>query len=421
MGVISYHEFGWWFSRYWPALLIVAGLVRLMEYLWARNHNQPAPRFGAGGVFFLIFLIVFGMAASQASRVDWRGLGVELDSNDDFGGFFGTRYEFSDNFSQPMATGTQVRVLSARGDIVVTPSPDNAAHAFVHKFTRTHSQEEANQFNNSTHPKFEQQGNIWLLDMTNGSFHEGRVKLELQVPRTYTLSLVTNRGDIHVSEMEATVEVQTDHGDVNAEGIKGNTVLRLHRGDATIKNIHGDLNVDGDMGDINVSDVSGTVTLNGSYRDVSLAHLSGPVRFNTSRTDLQFAKLDGELTIDRGNLHATSLAGPLRLNTNAKDIHVESVTGEIYIEDRRGDIELEAKPPLGKVEISTTGGEIKVTLPEKPGFQVDAESDGGQIQSDFSLNINNDKSNATATGTVGKGGPLVKLKTDRGTIQINKG
>ena len=39
---------------------------------------------------------------------------------------------------------------------------------------------------------------------------------------------------------------------------------------------------------------------------------------------------------------------------------------------------------------------------------------------DFPLNVNNAGRNATASGKVGNGGPSVRLKTNRGTIQIRK-
>jgi Domain of unknown function (DUF5668) len=32
MGVIEWHNFGYWFSHYWPVLLILWGFVKLLEY-----------------------------------------------------------------------------------------------------------------------------------------------------------------------------------------------------------------------------------------------------------------------------------------------------------------------------------------------------------------------------------------------------
>ena len=416
LGVISYHNTGLWFSRYWPLLLIFWGVVKFGEYLWARQHNQPYSGIGGAGIVFLIF---FGLIATGATHANW--VWVDADPDWDGWGFFGSRYDFTENFATPMPTGKEVRILSDRGDITITPSPDDQAHVFVHKYLRGDSQDEANQFNTSTHPKFEQQGTVWLLDLTGGNFSRGRFNLEVQVPPKYGVSLLDHYGDIRVSQIQADVELETGHGDIAVEQIKGNAVLRAHHADVTAKNISGNVNLDGSVDDTTFSDIGGALTLTGTYTgDLQVSHVTGPVKFNSSRTDLQMAKVDGELSMDGSDLKADSVAGPFVLRTQAKDVHLDNITGDVHIDDRRGDIQVHAAAPLGNLDISTTGSQITVTLPEKPGFQVDAQSDGGEIHSDFDLNINNDRSTATATGSVGKGSPQVRLRTNRGTIQIKK-
>lgn len=420
IGVISYHTVGWWFSRYWPVLLIVWGLVKLGEYLWARQHNQPYPGVGASGVVFIVLLILFGMAATGASRVNWNWDNSGDDWNDPFG-FFGNRYDFTQNFAQPMPAATQVKVVSERGDITITPSPDDQAHVVVHKSTRSHSQDDANRFNNSTTAKFEQQGTVWLLDLTGGEYSQGRFDLTLEVPPKYPLSVQVRHGDLHVSQLNADVDLEANHGDITTEEIKGDVILRPHRNDLNVKDITGNVSIDGDVGNSTVSDVSGGLSYSTSVAgDIQLTRITGPLHFKSSRTDLQLEKIDGDLTMDGGDLHANSVTGPFTLSTQTKDVHLDEVTGSVHIDDRRGDIEVQAKAPLGNVDITTTGGEINISLPEKPGFQLDAQSDSGEIQSDYGLTINNSNNNANATGTIGKGGPQVRLRTNRGTIQIHK-
>jgi DUF4097 and DUF4098 domain-containing protein YvlB len=419
-GVLSYQSVGWWFTRYWPVLLIVWGAVKFLEYLWARQHNQPYPGIGAGGVVFVVFLIIAGVTLTGASRLDWNWVDPGGDWNDGLG-IFGTRYEFTQSFAQPMAGKMQVKVLSERGDINITPSPDDQAHVVVHKYFRTHSQDEANQFDHSTTAQFQQQGTVLLLDLTGGNFHEGRFDVVLQVPSKSPLSVVAQRGDLQVSQLHSDVDLEASHGDISAEQITGDTILRPHHNDITVKNITGNVTIDGDVGDSTVSEIAGSLTFStGLSGDIELSHIAGPLHFKSSRTELQLGKLEGDLNMDSGDLRANSIAGPFTLNTKTKDVHLEDVTGNIHIDDSRGDIEVEAKAPLGNVDITTTGGEISITLPSQAGFQVDAESESGEIQSDYGLSISNQSNNATASGSVGKGGPQVRLRTNRGTIQIHK-
>ena len=124
--------------------------------------------------------------------------------------------------------------------------------------------------------------------------------------------------------------------------------------------------------------------------------------------------------MESGNLRASSLAGPFRLRTSSKNVEIEKLDGDVQIEDRNAPVELHLKAPLGKVDIDNHRGQIIIDVPADSGFQVDAESNYGNIQSDFDLDINNNRRDATARGSVGKGGPQFRLRTERGTIQIRK-
>jgi DUF4097 and DUF4098 domain-containing protein YvlB len=124
------------------------------------------------------------------------------------------------------------------------------------------------------------------------------------------------------------------------------------------------------------------------------------------------------------SLTATTITGPFKLDTRSKggskSVRLEDVSGDVHIDNRNGSVEVRPKGPLGNIDVNNIHGEIDLNLPANAGFQLDAESIGGEIQSDFNVNADNRSNNATAKGTVGKGGPVVHLKADHGTIQIRK-
>ena len=422
-GYISTHTVMWWFARYWPALLILWGVIKAAEYLWARHNGEPAPRgIGPGGVVALIFLIIIGTSATGLSRVDWDQFRTNTgwDDNTDFG-FWQNHYDFTENLSQSVAEATQIKVLDGWGDITVNPSPDAQAHLYVHKSLHSDSQDQASKLNESTHPQFVQQGRIWVLDLTAGNFEHGRFNLDLQLPPNVPLVLNTRRGDISVNQRGAGVEMSTERGSLTVKGVKGNATLNLHHGDTNVNGVTGNVDVNGSGGDITISDVGGALNVNGEYGgDNHYNKIAGQVHFKSNRTDLAFAKLDGDFTMDRGDLRADNLAGPFKLDTRSKAVHLENVSGDVRVDDTNASVEVTAKLPLGNIEISNARGGIEVALPASAGFQIDAESKSGDIQSDFTLDVDNRRRDATARGTVGKGGPTVRLRAERGTITIKK-
>jgi DUF4097 and DUF4098 domain-containing protein YvlB len=126
------------------------------------------------------------------------------------------------------------------------------------------------------------------------------------------------------------------------------------------------------------------------------------------------------MTMEIDDLRANDVAGPFRITTKSKSIHLDQVSGDVQINNRNASVEVIPKLPLGSVDITNFHGEIDLTLPPRAAFQLDAESLGGEVQTDFGVSVENARNTSVAKGTVGKGGPEVRLKADHGTIQIRK-
>src|SRR6266478_3365756 len=78
MGILNFHNLFHGFAHFWPVLLILWGLVKMFEHYRAQQQGYESPGIGAGGVVFLIFLVIIGGIASVASRADWSGVGFDM-------------------------------------------------------------------------------------------------------------------------------------------------------------------------------------------------------------------------------------------------------------------------------------------------------------------------------------------------------
>jgi DUF4097 and DUF4098 domain-containing protein YvlB len=195
-----------------------------------------------------------------------------------------------------------------------------------------------------------------------------------------------------------------------------------HKGDIQISDITGDVRVAGKADDVTLSDISGIATLDGEfYGDTKLSHIGKTVKFHSTRTDMEMGKLDGDLTMDSGDLHASSVGGSFEIHTRAKDIRLEDISGPITVENSHGDVDVHPKSPYGDVNVSNHQGAIHVVVPENAGYNVDARSSRGELEDDFDLKVTKNGEDRVAQGNVGKGGNKLQLTTDHGTIEIRKG
>lgn len=436
MHAITWARLAFLFANYWPALLIVWGVVKLAEHMQARSQGYPAPGIGAGGVVFIVFLIIFGMAATEAARVNWHEFGNAVDVDDsDLANLFGSSYNYTDQLEQPYTAGTAIQIVSDRGDVSVNAWDEQKIRVVVHKKVVAGSEGEAQKINQETKPLLNTAaGTLSINANTTGAGARVGIlnprmvssDLEIYVPRAAAVDVSVRRGDVVVRGRDAGVKAATTHGDITVEDVKGDANIQLRSGSVRADQVTGDVTVAADrIADTTLSNIGGGAHLNGEFTgSMKLSKIAKGVQFTSSRTDMRFARLDGELTMDLGELRANALAGPFTIVTHSKDIHLDDVSGDVKVENSNGEIEVQAaaKAPLGAIDIQNRKGEVRVTVPAKSSFSLEARTRRGEIESDFSeLKVESPtRGESTASGAVGSGGPHLQISNEYGGIAIRK-
>ena len=424
MGVLDWHNLGHWFAHYWPVLLIISGVIKLIEYQQAQRQGTRASGISAGGIFLILVIIVVGLIATQTSRLNWGELRdhIDIDDGGDFP-FFGSKYNFDDQLAQAFPAGASLRVTNTRGAVNISASEDDQLRVAVHKRISAESQGDADKWNAGTKPQLSVSGNVVTLNANNqgAGDHWVAADLDISLPRKAAAVVSTRYGDVSIIGREGNLDITNQHGDVTTTDINGKVSLNLDHSSARISQVASDVSIEGRSNDVSIEDVKGAVHLDGEFMEsVKLAKISQPVTFKSSRTDMDFSRLDGDLDLDSGDLQASDVIGPLRLTTRSKDIRLTGVSGDVRLQDENGSVELRMNK-LGSMQVDNRKGDIQIYLPDKAGFQVDARARNGEVQSDFDqLKIDNANDQGIATGTIGGGGPHVVVNNEHGTIEIRK-
>src|SRR5580692_472686 len=424
MRILSIGRLAHLFANYWPALLIVWGVIKLVEHQRAQREGTRAPGIGGGGVVLVVMIVAFGLIATQLEHLDWSGIRDHMNIDDpDFSGIFGESYNFNDHLEQDFPASASLKVIDTHGAVSVHASDDNKITVVVRKRVGADNQNDADKYDRETKPTIIAIGGLVTVDAKAEAAgdHPVETDLDISLPRKVQVSITSRRGDVNVSGRDGGVDISAQHSDTAVEDVNGNVKVSQEKGSVKIEQIVGDVHVQGHVNEVSVADIKGAVQLDGEFQEsVKLARITKTVTFKSSRTDMEFSRIEGSLDLDSDELHAEQLTGPVHLTTRSKNIRLEDVSGDVRLQNDNGTIELIMRS-LGNVQIDSRSGDIQLSVPEKSGFRVDARTRDGEIQSDFSeLKINNDDHESKATGSVGNGASHIVLNNEHDGIEIRR-
>lgn len=424
MRVLSIGRLAHLFANYWPALLIVWGVIKLIEHQRAQREGYRASGIGGGGVVLVVMIVVFGLIATQIEHVNWSGLHDQFNFDDsDFSNIFGQSYNFNDHLEQDFPAGASLKIIDTHGAVSVHASDDNKIAVVVRKRVGADNQNDADKYDHETKPAITTIGGLVTIDAKAEAAgdHPIETDLDISVPRKAQVSIVSRRGDVNVSGRDGGVDIAAQHSDTTVDDVNANVKVNQEKGSVKIEQITGDVHVQGRVNEVSVADVKGAVQLDGEFQEsIKLARISKTVIFKSSRTDMEFSRIEGELNLDSDELHAEQITGPLHLTTRSKNIRLEQLSGDVRLQDDNGAVEVGMRT-LGNVQIDNRNGDIQLSLPDKAGFRLDAHTRDGEIRSDFSeLKVSNDEHEAKASGSVGNASSHIVLNNEHNSIEIRR-
>jgi len=193
MRILSVAKLAHLFANYWPVLLIIWGVIKLLEHMQAQREGTRASGIGAGGVILVVLIVVMGLTATQLERVDWSGLRENFNfDNGDFPIFGGQKYHFNDHLEQDFPAGAALKVLDNRGAISIHASDGNKITVAVRKRVGAENQNDADKYNTETRPTITSTGGLVTIDAKTDAAgdHPIETDLDISLPRKAAVSIV---------------------------------------------------------------------------------------------------------------------------------------------------------------------------------------------------------------------------------------
>jgi len=188
------------------------------------------------------------------------------------------------------------------------------------------------------------------------------------------------------------------------------------------RSISGDLRISGIKGAVEAESTSGEVVIENGERVERAKSISGDV-------DVQGVKQDG-------TLEATSVSGDVRVrDVEVRRLELSSVSGDVEVgpitcetaemKSTSGDVEYTGSLQRGgRYELRTHSGSVRLTITGDVGFELDASSFSGSIDSELPITIGGTTSGRASRrsirGTYGDGSASLDLSAFSGNVIIRK-
>ena len=419
-------DLGIWhlFWRFWPVLIILWGIAKLVDHFTAQQAGESRPPLLAGGeaaLLILVVLVLAGMGIYSKVRERHPDMNIDLD-------VFNHKSSQSEELpAKTIPANAHVMVTTAMGNIVAHVGDGNDLRVSVTETAEASNESRAEELLKSLKVVIEQTRDGYSVHPVNQEADGGRVSVDFDVtlPKSASLAADSHHGDVSISGLAGAVTITAQTGDIEVHDIGSDVSAQLTKGDARIDDITGNVRITGRGNEIEMNDVTGDATLQGEFfGPVRIRNVSKTTHYTSQAGDLTLSHLTGRLELDSGDVSVSDVAGFAKLVTHDKDIEVENVAGHLDIAGTHGDIKVTyAQPPTAEINIANGTGEVDLTLPSKSSFEISAISRSGDIQSDFeapSLKPADANGTGALTGKIGASGPKISIVTSYGTIYLRK-
>lgn len=263
------------------------------------------------------------------------------------------------------------------GEIRVEPGDASTIQVSARQRIAASTEAEADELLQKLQLDFEQKGNdVRIVSRYErriaafrfGSWPPVKVDFVVKVPRAYTTELVTSGGAITVGSLDGKASARTSGGPIRFGRMGGAVSARTSGGNISLDGAHG------------------AVELRTSGGHITVGEIDGPAELSTSG----------------GSIRAESVAGAIRASTSGGSIRA-GLSG----------------PLTSDSHLSTSGGSVRLNLDSAAAFQLDASTSGGRVDAEgLTIRLDKGGSRSRLAGAVNGGGPLVKLRSSGGGIEI---
>jgi hypothetical protein len=161
---------------------------------------------------------------------------------------------------------------------------------------------------------------------------------------------------------------------------------------------------------------NGDVSVRDASDQVVAASGNGKVRVSGSGGEVRASSGNGEVTVEGAH-------GPVDASTGNGDVTIATSTGPVTAHSGNGNlvISMDALQGRESMDFTTGNGRISLTVPDDFAADLEASTGNGSVSSDFPITMTGKISPSHVRGTIGRGGPRLRMTSGNGRIELLRG
>jgi DUF4097 and DUF4098 domain-containing protein YvlB len=249
-------------------------------------------------------------------------------------------------------------------------------------------------------------------------------------------------GDIHITDAAGKITARTTSGAITVGSAGGEVAATDAGGDIRIGVAGGNVSAETTSGLIAIGTAKGDkVRAENQGGNVEIGHARGAVNAHTTSGSVSIEVAEGPVEAQDagGDIRIDNAGKGAEIRTTSGSIRIRSAKGRIRARDAGGNIEIfdasdaiDAETTSGKIDVSflaapkadsrldVAGGDINVAAPSSAGFELDAQSQGGNVESELPVAFHGRTRDGRLQGEINGGGPRLFMHCTSGDIRMRR-
>jgi DUF4097 and DUF4098 domain-containing protein YvlB len=320
--------------RYWPALLIVWGVLKPIDYYRFEKSDTRQPLFSGSEVALLVFVIFAGAAATTAASLSSDSGAIFEVGDADLWDITGNNFTFDEHEEATVPDGSTIEIVNLFGDVKVRSSDNDLISLDVKKTIRASDKDEAERLSKDFTFSISNDGDKYRIASDRVTPRQRyKSSLVLKIPKRSRLRVSNRNGNVEVADLSGNQDISNRFGAVEVRQVTGDVTVSNSFGRITVENVHGRVEVQARNSDVFMSFDKRV------QKDVQLSTRFGKVTIelpsdSSFRIDAhtQFGRIDSDfesLQKSRSDVAKESAQG--QIGQGGPQITISTLNGNIHL------------------------------------------------------------------------------------------